>query len=267
MRCRKDKFGDTAGCLNFARTPAICHSRENGNPVFQVLLDSRLRGNDTEEACLKSLIAPSFERRRFRQPAAGFTLLELLVSMTLLLLVVVILGGAYRLGFRSLDAGERRIEAHERFRTSVAILTAQLQSAVPLTYDEDGTKKSYFKGDAETLRFASGHSIWGENPETVIVSYRLELGGEGRWTLHAEEQGIGMEEIREEIRKAALLDRMSQISFAYFGKDVAEENGRWKTEWTDDTSIPEQVRITFRRDRQEETILVPLYARNVVKPT
>ena len=258
MRCRKDKFGDTAGCLNFARTPAICHSRENGNPVFQGLLDSRLRGNDTEGTC---------ERRRFSQPAAGFTLLELLVSMTLLLLVVVILGGAYRLGFRSLDAGERRIEAHERFRTSVAILTAQLQSAVPLTYDEDGTKKSYFKGDAETLRFASGHSIWGENPETVIVSYRLELGGEGWWTLHAEEQGIGMEEIREEIRKAALLDRMSQISFAYFGKGVAEEKGDWKTEWTDDTSIPEQVRITFRRDRQEETILVPLYARNVVKPT
>ena len=186
--------------------------------------------------------------------------------MTLLLLVVVILGGAYRLGFRSLDAGERRIEAHERFRTSVAILTAQLQSAVPLTYDEDGTKKSYFKGNAETLRFASGHSIWGENPETVIVSYRLELGGEGRSALHAEEQGIGMEEIREEIRKAALFDRMSQISFAYYGKGVAEEKGDWKTEWTDDTSIPEQVRITFRRDRQEETILVPLYARNVVKP-
>ena len=257
MRLCNEKFGDTAGRLNFARTPLICHSRENGNPVLQGLLDSRLRGNDTEGTC---------ERRRFRQPAAGFTLLELLVSMTLLLLVVVILGGAYRLGFRSLDAGERRIEAHERFRTSVAILTAQLQSTVPLTYDEDGTKKSYFKGDAETLRFASGHSIWGENPETVIVSYRLELGGEGRWTLHAEEQGIGMEEIREEIRKTALLDRMNQISFAYYGKGVAEEKGDWKTEWTDDTSIPEQVRITFRRDRQEETILVALYARNVVKP-
>ena len=117
------------------------------------------------------------------------------------------------------------------------------------------------------MRFASGHSIWGENPETVIVSYRLELGGEGWWTLHAEEQGIGMEEIREEIRKTALLDRMNQISFAYYGKGVAEEKGDWKTEWTDDTSIPEQVRITFRRERQEETLLVPLYARNVVKPT
>ena len=253
MRLCNEKFGDTAGRLNFARTPAICHSRENGNPVFQGLLDSCLRWNDTKGAC---------ERQRFRESATGFTLLELLVSMTLLLLVVVILGGAYRLGFRSLDAGDRRIEMHERFRTSVAIVTAQLQSAVPLTYSEDGTKKSYFKGDAETLRFASGHSIWGENPETVMVSYRLEPAGEGRWLLHAEEQGIGM----EEIRKAALFNPMDQISFAYFGKGVAEEKGGWKTEWTDDTSIPEQVRITFRRNRQEETFLVPLYARNVVKP-
>jgi prepilin-type N-terminal cleavage/methylation domain-containing protein len=193
----------------------------------------------------------------------GFTLLELLISMALLLLIVVILGGAFRLGFRSLDAGEKRIEALDRFRTSVGIITAQLQSAVPLTYEEEGTKKSYFKGNAETLRFASGYSIWGENQRTVIVSYRLESGDDGRWSLYAVERGIGIEEIQE----VKLLDNVKHFSFSYFGRNVAEEEGQWKTEWTDDTTAPEKVQITFQRDRQkEETLLVSLYARIVIQP-
>lgn len=204
--------------------------------------------------------SPTLER--IPQRVGGFTLLELLISMTLLLLIVVILGGAFRLGFRSLDAGEKRIEAIERFRTSVGIITAQLQSAVPLTYDEDGTKKSYFKGKAETLQFASGYSIWGENKGTVIVSYRLESGDDGRWALFAAERGIGIEEIQE----VKLFDKVKHFSFSYFGKDVAEEKGRWKTEWTDDTTTPEQVQITFERDQREEKLLVSLYARIVTQP-
>jgi general secretion pathway protein J len=209
-----------------------------------------------------SLQSPA--RKKIPQKVGGFTLLELLISMTLLLLIVVILGGAFRLGFRSLDAGEKRIEAIERFRTSVGIITDQLQSAVPLTYDEDGTKNSYFKGNAETLRFASGYSIWGENQGTVIVSYRLEYGDDGRWALYAAERGIGIG--MEEIREIKLFDKVKRFSFSYFGKDVAEEKGRWKTEWTDDTTTPEQVQITFERDQREETLLVSLYARIVTQP-
>ena len=205
--------------------------------------------------------APLPTRVRIPQRVAGFTLLELLISMTLLLLIVVILGGAYRLSFRSLEAGEKRIEAHERFRTSVGIITAQLQSAVPLTFEEDGARKNYFKGDDKTLRFATAYSLWGENRGTIVVSYRLESGDDGRWALYVVEQGIGMQEIRE----VKLFDKMRQFSFSYFGKGVAEEKGRWRTEWADDTTAPEQVQITFRRDQQEDKFLVPLYAR-VTRP-
>jgi general secretion pathway protein J len=189
-------------------------------------------------------------------------LLELLISMTLLLMIVVILGGAFRLSFRSLGAGEKRIEALERFRTSLGIITAQLQSSIPLTYNEDGTKKSYFKGTAETLRFASGYSIWGENQGTVIVSYRREPGDGGRWALYAAEKGVSIEDIQE----VKLLDNLKGVSFSYFGKEVAEEDGRWRTEWTNDTTAPEQVQITYQRDQKEEKVLVPLFARIVIQP-
>ena len=89
-------------------------------------------------------IQPSDWRQRVRQK--GFTLLELLISMTLFLLVIVILGGALRLGFRSISAGEKRMDVLERFRSSFGIITNQLQSAVPLTYDERWGKKILSQG-------------------------------------------------------------------------------------------------------------------------
>lgn len=193
---------------------------------------------------------------------SGFTLLELLISITLLLLIVVILGGAFRTGFRSLDGGERKIQALERFRTSLEIITAQLQSTVPMTLETEGVKKIHFKGNADALQFVSGYSIWGENRGTVIVSYRVETGADGSRALYAKERCLGMEDEKD----IKLFDRMKHLSFSYFGKDVAEADGRWREEWIDDAVAPEQVQLTFRREEKEEKVLVPIYARFASRP-
>jgi len=187
----------------------------------------------------------------------GFTLLELLISIGLLALIVVILGGAMRIGFRAIDAGERRMDALDRYRTSFGILTAQLQSAAPLTYDEEGEKRYYLKGDDRSLRFATNRSIWGEDRGCVIVSYRLEAGEGGRLSLYASERPVGMEGTRE----VRLFDDLKSLSFAYYAREAAEEKGEWTEDWSDDTRYPEQVKLRFIRGGGEAEILVPLYAR------
>ncbi len=187
----------------------------------------------------------------------GFTLLELLVSITLLALIVILLGGAMRMGFRAIDAGERRMDALERYRTSFEILTAQLQSAAPLTYEEDGGKRYYMKGDGKSLRFATNRSIWGEDRGCVIVSYRLEADEGGRLALYASERPVGMEGTRE-IR---LFDDLKSLSFSYFATKAAEEKAEWTEEWSDGTRYPEQVQVRFVRGGGETKILAPLEAR------
>jgi prepilin-type N-terminal cleavage/methylation domain-containing protein len=188
----------------------------------------------------------------------GFTLLELLISMTLFLLVVVILGGALRLGFRSIGVSERRIDTLERFRSSYRIVMNQLQSSAPLTYDdEDGAKKFYLKGDATHLQFATNQSIWGGEKGCVIVSYRLETGNGNKLTLYASERSVNNEEAQE----IKLFDDLKTLSFSYFGREVAEEDGKWTDEWSDSTKYPEQIKVTLSRDSGEGKLLVPLYAR------
>ena len=73
-------------------------------------------------------------RGRSRPADGGFTLLELLISMTLLVVILVVTMGAMRAGSRSVAAGERKMEAQERFRAVLAIMDAQIASQIPLTY-------------------------------------------------------------------------------------------------------------------------------------
>jgi prepilin-type N-terminal cleavage/methylation domain-containing protein len=201
---------------------------------------------------------------RLIQKEKGFTLLELLISMTLFLLVIVIVGGALRLGFRSIGAGERRIDTLERFRSSYGIVMNQLQSSAPLTYDdEDGAKKFYLKGDATHLQFASNQSIWGGEQGCVVVSYRLEPGNENKLILYASERSIDKEEVQE----IKLFDDLKTLSFSYFGREATEEDGKWTDEWSDNTKYPEQIKVNLSRDGGEGKLLIPLYARmKKIKP-
>jgi len=44
----------------------------------------------------------------------GFTLLELLISLTILSLVTVLIFGAFRMGIRAWEKGERNIDGRQR---------------------------------------------------------------------------------------------------------------------------------------------------------
>jgi general secretion pathway protein J len=187
----------------------------------------------------------------------GFTLLELTVSIALIGIIVLIVAGAMRLGYRSVDSGEKRIESLERIRTSLTIIDSQLQSEIPLTYDEEGVKKYYFKGKREFIQFSTNYSIWSGEKGYVIATYRVESGDHGKQVLYSSENIIGLEDVRE----TKLLDSFDSIYFEYFYKDPTEEEGEWVEQWTDDVTIPEKVRLHLVEGTRDLSRIIPLRAR------
>ena len=184
----------------------------------------------------------------------GFTLLELLISILLIGIIILIVGGAMRLGARSIESGEKRIEVLERIRSSFNIIDAQLQSSLPLTYEDTEGYKYYFRGEREFMQFATNYSIWGGEKGYVVAAYTIKAGDNGKEILYASENVIGMEGTRE----TKLFDNFERMYFEYFYKGPTDEEGKWVDRWGDETMIPQKVRIHFIEGARDLSLIIPL---------
>ncbi len=196
---------------------------------------------------------PPFTKWRLRGNY-GFTLLELMISIVLLGIIIVIIAGAMRLGFRSVDSGEKKIESLERMRASLDIIDSQIQSQIPLTYDEEGERKYYFSGERDSLQFSTNYSIWGGQKGYVIVTYEVSSEGDGKPVLYASENIVGI----EGSRVTKLLDAFDAIYFEYYYKDITAEEGNWVEQWTDSSTIPEKIKVHLVTGERDLSIIIPV---------
>jgi general secretion pathway protein J len=185
---------------------------------------------------------------------AGFTLLELIISITLVAIIVLIISVAANLGYRSFNTGEKKMNAVERLRSSLTIIDAQIQSGVPLTLEEGGVKQYYFAGEQDSLKFSTNYSIWGGQRGYVIVNYRVDTDDRGKRTLFASEYKVGMENQKE----TKLLEGFDEITFDYYKQDATEEEGEWITQWVGEEMMPTKIRINLVRGSNSLSYIMPV---------
>ena len=207
--------------------------------------------------------SPSPDRKR---SSPGFTLLELMLSVVIISLIILIVVGALRLGFRSVEAGEKKVESLERVRNAITILESQIQSEIPLTYYENAEKKYYFRGGRTFLDMATNYSLWGGEKGYVVVRYQVSQETDGRQTLWVKENIIGQENSRE----TRMLEQAAEFYFEYFvrdtSKDPKDEAGRWVDEWVDDAAVAttdklEKIKFHVRLEHSALDWIIPLKGR------
>jgi prepilin-type N-terminal cleavage/methylation domain-containing protein len=185
---------------------------------------------------------------------SGFTLLELMISIAIIGIMIFILMAVLRLGLRAVGAGEKKMDALERTRTSLNIIDAQIQSGLPLTYEENGERISYLKGSRESLELATNYSIWEGEKGYVIVSYRVTEGTGGKKALTVSEKAIG----HGDKRSLVLLDFFDNLYFEYYYKAPTEEEGKWIDEWTEKTLTFEKIRLHLVSGQKDVALIIPV---------
>lgn len=193
-------------------------------------------------------------RRTAFSSESGFTLLELIVAFAILGFIVMIVAGAMRLGIHAVDSGEKKIDSLERLRTSLNIVDSQIQSEAPLKFDDNGENKLYFQGQRDSMQFATNYSIWGGQTGYVVVNYKVESDSGGKQALSASEKVIGIDNERD----TTLFSGMDSIYFEYFYKAPTDENGSWVDTWTDDTSVPEKIRLHLVIGQKDFSLIIPM---------
>jgi len=189
----------------------------------------------------------------------GYTIIELLISITLICLILVIIGLAMRLGFRSVDSGERRMGSLERFRASLNIVDAQIQSEMSIPIPIEAGDSYIFKGDKESMQFSSNYSLWSDQRGYVTVNYKVKNDEWGKQELHVEESTIGGAG-RGDVR---LFDFFDHIYFEYFYKGPTDEKGNWVDEWADSNTVPDKIRLHLINGRNETSFIIPVRVRDL----
>jgi len=187
-----------------------------------------------------------------RQRSQGFTLIEVLISMTLLSMMMVLLFGSLKICADSWEKGENKITAVNELAVVYNFFHQHLSVAQPLWNDFSNEEKSLsFQGDAHSLQFVSamptsaGRSglqlftvdLQSDNNDNFIkVTLRpfFPLAEGAAW--HKEEE--------------ILISHVSDFTLAYFGSDdlLGISEASWQDEWLAKNSLPKLVKINISLD-------------------
>jgi prepilin-type N-terminal cleavage/methylation domain-containing protein len=100
-----------------------------------------------------------------RRPRAGMTLIEVLISVSLVSLLSLGIMFALRVGLSALDKANRKLMENRRVAGTQRILQQQLAGFMPviaefaLNPESPGVKIPFFQGRAQSMRFVSSYSL------------------------------------------------------------------------------------------------------------
>jgi general secretion pathway protein J len=188
-----------------------------------------------------------------RVDSRGFTLLELLISMTILALITLLVFGAFRMGIRAWERGERNIDAYQRERIVLDLISRQIASIPVDTVKEE--KALVLKGDNKSLGFVSNiHLVPSNKFGMVYVKYRVEEAEGGGEILSLNERNVVMmmgkdpgaddsDDLYMELLRGA------GMVFEYLKKGTDEDASQWQETWDPEveTGFPVAVRVTLTR--------------------
>lgn len=188
-------------------------------------------------------------RRGRPRAAAGFTLLELLLAITLLGLIAVLLAGGIGLGARVWERGEETADELAQLEVVQGFLRRQLSHAYPLRLrlPRGDTRRHYaFEGEPRALRFAVLAPPQFGLGGFYILSIDDPLGEEGRGLrLRARLYHPEMEEEPhpDEVTETMLLEGFERAEFSYYGTTRRGQEPEWHESWEGARSLPLLVRL------------------------
>ncbi len=184
---------------------------------------------------------------------SGFTLVELLVAMTLIGLIFVALFGGLRFGARTWEIGNARSEDAAQTEVTQSLIRRQLAQTILLPGFERG--EFSFEGDADRLRFTApaptqiglgGVYLFELFIETSDQREQLVL----RWRLHRPELDPDSPIEDEDRKTRVLIDGIEALRLNYFGDPEGDDDPDWSDTWRGHDVLP--TLISIRLDLPQE---------------
>ena len=182
-----------------------------------------------------------------RRTSRGFTLLELLIALSVLALLVTLLYSGLRTGITTWDHTNEISQAVEDQRLVQNFLRASFQQAIPTNIESDGSVGSYFRGGGSEVEFPGVLPLHRAVGGVYILRFRTVGAGNSRrllfdYRLLRDLNSPGGEWQRSKV----LLDHISDLRIAYFGVPRKGMPPAWQNSWTGAERFPDLVRVYYK---------------------
>lgn len=199
------------------------------------------------------------------QPNAGFSLVELLVALSVFSLLSVVLLSAIQ-QVRPLYQASRTASARTELNTVADFLEETIAGAVPLVIigSESSGQRLAFTGDRTSMRFVGIVRVGSDQTGLREISIRF-LSGESQLSL---ETNLRRPAEREPTQ-IPIVEGIENASFEYLAEQRTDGSRTWLTAWSQPETLPTAVRITIRRSGSEPTHAVSriIFLRNATHST
>ena len=165
----------------------------------------------------------------------GFTLLELLISLTILTMVTVIIGAGLRLAMNAWEKGDIETDETQRLRILSSMFSQQLKSVFPYTIEIDSEQVIVFEGDKNSILFVTTtDDILYGGLKWIRYDYKDK-------TLYYKEGLLPDKELIDNIEgdEEILDSEIGEVTFEYFVAHADE----WRESWDFNDSLPDAVKI------------------------
>ena len=199
----------------------------------------------------------------------GFTLIEVVVTLTILGFILLIIFGAFRLGLSAWERGESTKEEYQKVRIISQLISQQIKSIVAYKIKTQQAEGNYlaFEGKAHSLRFVSALPIKAKQAEGFVYAiYDFKEGGSegGRLVLY-EQRALNKDFFAEEPKEesaVSLLEGVSNVRFEYYREEDPLKNQKeeWVEEWNakEERELPKTIRMTITQKDQKDKEEFPI---------
>ncbi len=181
---------------------------------------------------------------------SGFTLVELLVSLSLLVIMLALINGALRFGRRAWEVSDQ-VERSKSVAAFRNLLGQRLVETLPLVSSDDrGVLTSAFQGGSDQLSFTSPLPSRDGMPAGVF-SVTLKL---------APDAGFAARPLSLELKPLiganapaghgghapVLIDNVVRLAISYYGSPERGGEPRWFDDWQGRSTLPSLVTVDVR---------------------
>jgi general secretion pathway protein J len=178
-----------------------------------------------------------------RRSEQGFTLIEMLVAVSLLAMLMGVLFSGLDLASHHLASQSARLDRASRSALVQTVLRAELSDALPLRDPGVGPLGNIAfdgRGDGVTFVGPSPASVTSGGLQKLSIEFGDYNRGQGRllafWSLFGSaDDGAA--------RRSVLLDQVGRVSFSYFGS-LSGEPPDWQQSWENTTKLPSLIRVS-----------------------